>query len=128
MCSGSPGSPMSAHGEDDWYLLTVSLPPGEYGYLVTDAAGTHPDELNPQRTYRGDEEVSLSAKEFSLLEVFMRRPGEVLSRFQLLEHAWDYDYENRSNVVDVYVRYLRKKIGAEAIETVRGAGYRLRKG
>jgi two-component system OmpR family response regulator len=58
----------------------------------------------------------------------MRRPGEVLSRFQLLEHAWDYDYENRSNVVDVYVRYLRKKIGAEAIETVRGAGYRLRKG
>ena len=54
----------------------------------------------------------------------MRRPGEVLSRFQLLEHAWDYDYENRSNVVDVYVRYLREKIdrpfGVESIETVRG--------
>jgi two-component system OmpR family response regulator len=61
----------------------------------------------------------------------MRRPGEVLSRYQLLEHAWDYDYENRSNVVDVYVRYLRDKIdrpfGVKSIETVRGAGYRLRK-
>jgi two-component system, OmpR family, response regulator len=81
---------------------------------------------------RGDHEISLSAKEFSLLEVFMRRAGEVLSRYQLLEHAWDYDYENRSNVVDVYVRYLRQKIdrpfGRETIETVRGAGYRMRKG
>ena len=60
----------------------------------------------------------------------MRRPGEVLSRFQLLEHAWDYEYENRSNIVDSYVRFLRKKIdrpfGAESIQTVRGAGYRLR--
>ena len=61
----------------------------------------------------------------------MRRPGEVLSRFQLLEHAWDYEYENRSNVVDVYVRYLRQKIDlpfeTDTIETVRGAGYRFRK-
>ena len=84
-----------------------------------------------REVWRGEEEISLSAKEFSLLEVFMRRPGEVLSRFQLLEHAWDYDYENRSNVVDVYVRYLREKIdrpfGTESIETVRGAGYRLRR-
>jgi two-component system OmpR family response regulator len=84
-----------------------------------------------RQVWRGDEEVSLSAKEFNLLEVFMRRPGEVLSRFQLLEHAWDYDYENRSNVVDVYVRYLRKKIDRpfdrDSIETVRGAGYRMRK-
>src|ERR687898_503635 len=67
----------------------------------------------------------------ALLEVFMRRPGEVLSRLQLLEHAWDYAYENRSNVVDVYVRYLREKVdrpfGADSIETVRGAGYRMRK-
>jgi two-component system OmpR family response regulator len=81
--------------------------------------------------WRGDTEISLSAKEFTLLEVFMRRPGEVLSRYQLLEHAWDYAYENRSNVVDVYVRYLREKIdrpfGANSIETVRGAGYRLSK-
>ena len=76
-------------------------------------------------------EIELSAKEFAVLEVFMRRPGEVLSRFQLLEHAWDYEYENRSNIVDSYVRLLRKKIdkpvrGPDSIQTVRGAGYRLR--
>jgi two-component system, OmpR family, response regulator len=74
--------------------------------------------------------ISLSAKEFALLETFMRRPGEVLSRFHLLEHAWDFAYENRSNVVDVYVRRLRRKIdepfGRESLETVRGVGYRLR--
>ena len=85
-----------------------------------------------RQVWRGDTEISLSAKEFTLLEVFMRRPGEVLSRYQLLEHAWDYAYENRSNVVDVYVRYLREKIdrpfGARSIQTVRGAGYRLSKG
>jgi two-component system, OmpR family, response regulator len=79
---------------------------------------------------RGDTEVELSPKEFALLETFMRRPGRVLSRFELLEHAWDYDYEHRSNVIDVYVRYLRQKIdrpfGRESLETVRGAGYRLR--
>jgi len=84
-----------------------------------------------RQVWRGEEEISLSAKEFALLETFMRRPGEVLSRYQLLEHAWDYDYENRSNVVDVYVRYLREKVDrpfdADSIETVRGAGYRLRK-
>ena len=61
----------------------------------------------------------------ALLETFMRHPGQVLSRFELLEHAWDFAYENRSNVVDVYVRYLRVKLGAATIETVRGAGYRL---
>jgi len=79
---------------------------------------------------RGDTEVDLSPKEFALLETFMRRPNRVLSRFELLEHAWDYDYENRSNVIDVYVRYLRVKIdrpfGRASLETVRGAGYRLR--
>lgn len=82
------------------------------------------------RVWRGEAEIELSAKEFALLEVFMRHPGDVLSRFQLLEHAWDYDYENRSNVVDSFVRLLRKKIdkpfGTTSIETVRGAGYRLR--
>ncbi len=81
-------------------------------------------------TRRGPTEVELSAKEFALLETFMRRPGQVLSRLDLLDHAWDYGYENRSNVVDVYVRYLRAKIdrpfGRHSIETVRGAGYRLR--
>ena len=74
--------------------------------------------------------IELSTKEFQLLEVFMRRPGEVLSRYELIEGAWDMEYENRSNVVDVYVRYLREKIdrpfGVESFETVRGAGYRLR--
>jgi two-component system OmpR family response regulator len=79
---------------------------------------------------RNGTEVELSAKEFSLLETFMRSPGRVLTRFHLLEHAWDYSYEQRSNVVDVYVRYLREKLdrpfGLESIETVRGSGYRLR--
>ena len=81
------------------------------------------------RVWRSETEISLSPKEFAVLETLMRRPGEVLSRFQLLEHAWDYDYENRSNVVDVYVRYLREKLdrpfGKCAFETVRGVGYRL---
>src|SRR6476660_4278332 len=79
---------------------------------------------------RASQAISLSAKEFALLETFMRRPGEVLSRFHLLEHAWDFAYENRSNVVDVYMRRLRRKIdepfGRDSLETVRGAGYRLR--
>jgi two-component system, OmpR family, response regulator len=83
------------------------------------------------QVWRGKTGVDLSAKEFALLEMFMRRPGEVLSRFQLLEHVWNYDYENRSNVVDSYVRFLREKVdrpfGVESIETVRGAGYRLRR-
>jgi two-component system OmpR family response regulator len=79
---------------------------------------------------RGAQEISLSAKEFALLETFMRRPGDVLSRLHLLEHAWDVAYENRSNIVDVYVRHLRRKIDEpfdrRSLETVRGAGYRLR--
>jgi two-component system, OmpR family, response regulator len=83
-----------------------------------------------RRAWRGDEEIKLSPKEFALLETFMRRPGQVLSRLQLLEHAWDFAYENRSNVIDVYVRYVREKVdrpfGKSSIETVRGVGYRLR--
>ena len=89
-------------------------------------------ELDPaaRMVRRGDTEIELSTKEFQLLEVFMRHPGEVLTRYQLLEGAWDSDYEHRSNVIDVYVRYLREKIdrpfGVNTIETVRGAGYRMR--
>jgi two-component system OmpR family response regulator len=89
--------------------------------------------LDPRtrQAWRGDAELPLSTKEFALLETFMRRPGQVVSRFDLLEHAWDSSYENRSNVVDVYVRYLRDKVdrpfGVRSLETVRGAGYRLRK-
>jgi two-component system OmpR family response regulator len=85
-----------------------------------------------RQVWRGDHQIHLSHKEFVLLETFMRRPDEVLSQFQLLERAWDYEYENRSNVVEVYVRYLREKVdrpfGAKSIETVRGAGYRLTSG
>ena len=90
-------------------------------------------KLDPatRQVWRDGTEIDLSAKEFALLETFMRRPGEVLSRYQLLEHCWDYGYENRSNVVDVYVRYLREKVdrpfGCSSLETVRGAGYRLRR-
>jgi two-component system OmpR family response regulator len=84
-----------------------------------------------RQVWRGDVEIGLSTKEFALLETLMRRAGLVLSRTQLLEHAWDYAYENRSNVVDVYIRYLREKVDRpfdrQSIETVRGAGYRLRK-
>jgi two-component system, OmpR family, response regulator len=84
-----------------------------------------------RRVWRNGTEIQLSTKEFALLETFMRRPGDVLSRGLLLEHAWDYAYEQRSNVVDVYVRYLREKIdrpfGRDTIETVRGTGYRLRR-
>ena len=83
-----------------------------------------------RRAWRGDAEIALSAKELALLDTFMRRPGRVLDRYELLEHAWDNGYENHSNVIDVYVRYLREKVdrpfGVESIETVRGAGYRLR--
>jgi len=84
-----------------------------------------------RQVWRGEAEIELSAKEFTLLEVFMRNPGHVLTRVQLLEHAWEYDYEHRSNVIEVYIRYLRRKIdqpfGVKSLETVRGAGYRLRK-
>jgi two-component system OmpR family response regulator len=80
--------------------------------------------------HRGGTRIALAAKEFALLEHFMRRPGEVLSRFDLLENAWDMAYDNRSNVVTVHIKRLREKIdrpfGRQAIETVRGVGYRLR--
>jgi two-component system, OmpR family, response regulator len=83
-----------------------------------------------RQVWRNGTKIDLSAKEFNLLEAFMHRPGQVLSRDRLLEHAWDFAYEPRSNVVDVYVRYLREKIdrpfGRESLETVRGLGYRLR--
>jgi two-component system OmpR family response regulator len=83
-----------------------------------------------RQVWRGETEIELSAKEFTLLEVFMHNPGHVLTRTRLLEHAWEYDYEYRSNVIEVYIRYLREKIdrpfGVRSLETVRGLGYRLR--
>jgi two-component system OmpR family response regulator len=82
------------------------------------------------RAWRGETELDLSAKEFALLELFMRSPGVVLSREQLLNGAWDMSFERRSNIVDVYVRYLREKVdrpfSRDSIETVRGVGYRFR--
>src|SRR5438093_2608647 len=79
---------------------------------------------------RGERTVALTAKEFALLEYFMRHPGEVLTRTRLIEHVWDFAFEGDSNVVEVYVRYLREKVnrpfGRESIETVRGVGYRVR--
>jgi two-component system OmpR family response regulator len=82
-----------------------------------------------RRVWRGSAELSLSAKELLLLEAFMTRPGEVLSRLDLLESAWDHAYENRSNVVDAYIKRLREKIdrpfGRRTLQTVRGSGYRL---
>jgi two-component system, OmpR family, response regulator len=93
----------------------------EVGDLRLDPAG--------HRAWRGETALELSAKELAMLEIFMRNPGQVLSRFTLLEHAWEGEYENRSNVIDVYVRLLREKIdrpfGRASLETVRGVGYRL---
>ena len=93
----------------------------EVGDLQLDPAG--------HRAWRGGEPLDLSAKELALLEMFMRHPGQVLSRFILLEHVWPDSYENRSNVIDVYVRLLREKIdrpfGQASLQTVRGVGYRL---
>jgi two-component system, OmpR family, response regulator QseB len=74
------------------------------------------------------EDLELSAREYSMLEVLMRHPDQVMSREQLLSQVWGYDFDPASNVIDVYIGYLRKKLGSEAIETVRGAGYRLRPG
>jgi two-component system, OmpR family, copper resistance phosphate regulon response regulator CusR len=82
-------------------------------------------DLRTRRVQVAGRAVDLSAREFALAEIFFRNPGQVLSREQLLSHVWGYDFEPGSNVVDVYVGYLRKKMGADLIETVRGMGYRL---
>jgi two-component system OmpR family response regulator len=96
----------------------------EVGDLRLDPAG--------HDVWRGEDKIELSAKEFAVLEALMRRPNEVLSRFDLLEHGWDSAFEVRSNIVDVYVRRLREKVdrpyGRDSIETVRGAGYRILSG
>jgi two-component system OmpR family response regulator len=84
-----------------------------------------------RRVWRGDTEIALSAREFALLEAFMRAPGRVFNQGELLDAAWDAGFEHRSNVVEVYIGYLRQKVdrpfGVNSIETVRGLGYRLRK-
>jgi DNA-binding response OmpR family regulator len=82
-------------------------------------------DLRTRRVTVGERSVELAPREFSLLENFLRNPGQVLSREQLLSRVWGYDFDPQSNLVDVYVGYLRRKLGEGYIETVRGAGYRL---
>jgi len=82
-------------------------------------------DLRTRRAARDGRTVELTAREFTLLETLLRHPDQVLSREQLLSHVWGYDFDPGSNVVDVYIRYVRKKLGADLIETVRGMGYRL---
>jgi two-component system, OmpR family, copper resistance phosphate regulon response regulator CusR len=82
-------------------------------------------DLRTRRAEVDGRTVDLSAREFALAEVFLRNPGQVFSREQLLSRVWGYDFDPGSNVVDVYVRYLRRKLGADRFETVRGVGYRL---
>ncbi|MBE9067114.1 response regulator transcription factor [Leptolyngbya cf. ectocarpi LEGE 11479] len=82
-------------------------------------------DLRTRLVHVGEKAIELSAREFTLAETFMNHPGQVLSREQLLDRVWGYDYSPGSNVVDVYVGYLRKKLGSDLIETVRGMGYRM---
>jgi two-component system, OmpR family, copper resistance phosphate regulon response regulator CusR len=82
-------------------------------------------DLRTRRVLLGERSMELTAREFALAETFFRHPGQVLSREQLLSHVWGYDYDPGSNVVDVYVGYLRRKLGEGRIRTVRGMGYRL---
>ncbi len=129
-------------GADDYLVKPFSFSEllARLRALVRRAPGERPTTLEvddlrldpaSRRAWRGDVELSLTSKEFALLELFMRHAGETLSRLQLLDGAWDMAFESRSNIVDVYIRYLRGKIdrpfGRETLETVRGHGYRLQK-
>ena len=129
-------------GADDYLLKPFSFAEllARLRALVRRAPGERPTLLEAgdlrvdpaaRRAWRGQTELELSTKEFALLELLLRRRGEALSRGQLLEGAWELGFESRSNLVDVYVRYLREKIdrpfGRHSIETVRGIGYRLHK-
>ena len=91
-------------------------------------AGDAALDLRTRRVTVGERSLELTAREFALAETFFRHPGQVLSREQLLSHVWGYDYDPGSNVVDVYVGYLRRKLGEDRIATVRGMGYRLEAG
>jgi two-component system, OmpR family, copper resistance phosphate regulon response regulator CusR len=94
----------------------------EISVLVTGGVSL---DLRTRRAKVDGRTIDLTAREFVLLELFLRHPGQVLSREQILSHVWGYDFDPGSNIVDVYVRALRKKLGADCIGTVRGMGYRL---
>jgi DNA-binding response OmpR family regulator len=106
-------------------LRLRTVPDGTSGPAsdVLEAGGVRLD-LRSREAHVGSRPVELSAREFKLAEIFLLNPGRVLSREQLLSHVWGYDFDPGSNVVDVYVGYLRKKFGADAIGTARGVGYR----
>ena len=106
-------------------LRQAQTDPASPGSDYLDAGGVHLD-LRTRRATVGGKEVDLSAREFMLAEIFMLNAGQVLSREQLLDHVWGMDFDPGSNVVDVYVGYLRKKFGADTIATMRGMGYRFR--
>jgi DNA-binding response OmpR family regulator len=105
--------------------IRLRLRPGPAESTTELVAGALHLDVRTRTVTVGTRVVELTAREFSLLETFMRHPGQVLSREQLLSRVWGYDYDPGSNVVDVYVRNLRRKLGAHSIETSRGAGYRL---
>ena len=103
-------------------LRAQGTSPGETSVLKHGALQL---DLRTRRMKVGNQEVDLSAREFALAETFLRHPGDVLTRERLLSEVWGFDFDPGSNVVDVYVRYLRRKVGAEHFDTVRGVGYRL---
>jgi two-component system copper resistance phosphate regulon response regulator CusR len=105
--------------------VRLRLAGARQGEVTVLTAGDLSLDLRTRRATAGGRTVDLSAREFALAETFLRHPGQVLAREQLLSRVWGYDFDPGSNVVDVYVRYLRRKLGAERIETVRGMGYRL---
>lgn len=111
--------------EDLVSRVRTRLPPGRAARTHTLSYGNLRLDLRTRRAHVGDYSVDLSAREFALAEMFLRHPGQVLTRDQLLRQVWGNDYEPGSNVVDVYVRYLRRKLGARRFVTLRGMGYRL---
>lgn len=106
--------------------IRLRLRPTTVGETTMLRVGSLSLDLRTRRALFADRTVDLSTREFTLLEVFMRHPDQVLTRQQLLSRVWGFDFDPGSNVVDVYVRYLRNKLAPDVIETVRGAGYRLR--